>query len=105
MFLNGVEITDEQLAKENSYDEYANDPEHTLSEKANKLAKEGEKVPGLSTSETIRNNWLVGRTLSLFKASSGCNPIRAKLASAPYLKFFKKASIKVNSPLLYEFYN
>lgn len=63
MFLNGVEITDEQLAKENSYDEYANDPEHTLSEKANKLAKEGEKVPGLSTSETIRNNWLVGRTL------------------------------------------
>lgn len=63
MFLNGVEITDEQLAKENSFDEYANDPEHTLSEKANKLAKDGENVPGLSTSETIRNNWLVGRTL------------------------------------------
>lgn len=46
MFLNGVEITDEQLAKENSYDEYANDPEHTLSEKLINQQKKVKKFPG-----------------------------------------------------------
>lgn len=63
MFLNGKEVTDEQIAKENAADNYANDPNETLSEKANKVEKDNGSIPGLSSSESILNSWLVGKTL------------------------------------------
>lgn len=63
MFLNGKEITDEQIARENAVDNYANDSNETLSEKANKVEKNDGSVPGLSSSTSILNSWLVGKTL------------------------------------------
>lgn len=73
MFLNGKEITKEQLDKENAADDYANDPDETLSEKANKLEKEKGTTPGLSSSTSILNSWLVGKTL--FYRPDATNPM------------------------------
>lgn len=63
VFLNGKEITKEQIEKENAADQYSQDPTVTLSEKANTLEKDNGSVAGLSSSTTIMNNWLVGKTL------------------------------------------
>lgn len=73
MFLNGKEITKEQLDKEKAADDYANDPDETLSEKANKLEKEKGATPGLSSSTSILNSWLVGKTL--FYRPDATNPM------------------------------
>lgn len=74
MFLNGKEVTKEQIDKENAADAYANDPNETLSEKANKLEKDNGTVPGLSSSTSIMNSWLVGKTL--FYKPDATNPMK-----------------------------
>ena len=74
MFLNGKEVTKEQIDKENAADVYANDPNETLSEKANKLEKDNGSVPGLSSSTSIMNSWLVGKTL--FYRPDATNPMK-----------------------------
>lgn len=63
MFLNGKEVTKEQIEKENLAEQYSDDSTKTLSEKANEQEKEKGIVPGLSSSTSIMNSWLVGRTL------------------------------------------
>lgn len=63
MYLNGTEVTQDKLLEEELADNYANDENQTISDKLNKKAKENGDVAGLSTSETIRKSWLVGRTL------------------------------------------
>ena len=63
IFLNGKEITKEQIEKENLAEQYSDDFTKTLSEKANEQEKEKGIVPGLSSSTSIMNSWLVGKTL------------------------------------------
>ena len=63
IFLNGKEITKEQVQKENLAEEYSSDPNETLSEKSNKQEKDKGSIPGLSSSTSIMNSWLVGKTL------------------------------------------
>lgn len=63
VFLNGKEITKEQIQKENLAEEYQSDPNETLSEKSNKQEKDNGSIPGLSSSTSIMNSWLVGKTL------------------------------------------
>lgn len=63
VFLNGKEITKEEIERENLAEQFSSDQSETLSEKANTQEKDNGSVPGLSSSTSIMNSWLMGKTL------------------------------------------
>lgn len=63
IFLDGVKITKEQLEQENLAEAFISQYGKTPAQLLNDLTQSGTRVSGIQSTETIRQNWLVGRTL------------------------------------------